>query len=146
MEEQFRSGTEGGIKQGGGSPLSRRWLWRAAAAVVLICVLAVLYWGAFEEDARRYPFYAPDLRAWFLEKMPHPGHGTMPVVPAGSLGGLVPRGLCATADAACGGLKIANDGRALLRLERRSEALARVHYTRTTGYAFAVSATGGSGS
>ena len=124
-------------------PLSRRWLWRIGAGVWLVCVLAVLYWGAFGQDTRRYPFYAPDLPTWFLEKYPHPGHGTMPVVPAGSLGGFVPRGLCATAEPACGGLEIADDGRALLPLEGRPiQALARVRYTRTSEHAFAVSVLG----
>ncbi len=142
MAEQFRSDPDKGIGQRGGSPRSGRWLWRAGAAGVLVCILAVLYWGAFGQDARPYPFYAPDLPAWFLEKMPHPGHGTMPVVPAGSLGGFVPRGLCANAEAACAGLEIADDGRALLRREGRIETLARVRHTRTTGYAFAVGSTG----
>ena len=59
------------------------------------------------------------------------------VVPAGSLGGFVPRGLCATAEPACGGLEIADDGRALLPLEGRPiQALARVRYTRTSEHAF----------
>ena len=77
--------------------------------------------------------------------MPHPGHTGMPVVPAGSYGGFVPRGLCptsATPESACGGLEITEDGRAILRTEQRIEALARVRYTRATGHLFAVSARG----
>ena len=119
-----------------------RSLWRGAAAVVLVGVVSTLYWGAFEQEARRYPFHTPDLPSWFLEKVPHPAHREMPVVPAGSFGGLVPRGLCAVPEPACGGLEIADDGRAFLRLDRSIEMLARVHPARSTGHAFAVSARG----
>jgi hypothetical protein len=111
----------------------------------MLGVLAVLYWGAFEQERQRTPFRVPDLTTWFLAKMPHPGHTGMPVVPAGSSGGLVPRGLCATnvtPEPACGGLEITEDGRAFLRTDQRIEALARVRYARPTGHMFAVSARG----
>ncbi len=111
----------------------------------MLAVLAVLYWGASEQERRQAPFHAPDLATWFLEKMPHPGHTGMPVVPAGSASGFVPRGLCATnatPEPACGGLEITEDGRAILRTDQRIEALARVRYARPTGHMFAVSARG----
>ena len=111
----------------------------------MLAALAVLYWGAFEQERRRAPFHAPGLLTWLLGKMPHPGHGEMPVVPAGSYGSFVPRGLCPTSappESACGGLEITEDGRAILRTEQRIEALARVRHTRATGHLFAVNARG----
>lgn len=64
------------------------------------------------------------------------------MVPAGTSGGFVPRGLCTTSEDACAGLEIDPTGRALLRAGGRVELISRVRHLPGSGHLVAVSAKG----
>src|SRR5262245_66663739 len=76
----------------------KRAAFRAAAAVLLLVSIAVLIWGARWQRPSPDPFQAPSLFAWLFSPEPHRAYRGLPIIPAGSSLGLVPRSLCARSE------------------------------------------------